>query len=171
MTFRLLNISDITEFKKLRLFSLQESPMAFSESYEDELDKTERDYAAEIEITGTPAEAFVLGVFSDEGELTGFVKFKRDTRTKARHKAFLSTLYIKPSFRNRGLGAALMHELFRIIEPLEGLEQIHLWVLISEYNAVDFYTKCGFEQQGAVVSRDLKIGDGYVDAVYMVKFF
>lgn len=170
MIFSFLNTEDIDSYKELKCFSLSESPMAFSDSYEDELNKTNSEYQSEIETIGLPFESFVLGVFSESKELIGFVKFKRDTRTKARHKASLHALYIKPKFREHGLGKKLVTELFKTIESLQGLEQIHLWVLISDTSVVNFYNKCGFIAQGAIVKNDLKIENRYVDAVYMVKY-
>ena len=170
MIFRFLNTDDTSAYKELKCFSLNESPLAFSDSYEDELNKTNLDYQSELEIIGLPAESFVLGAFSESKELIGFVKFKRDSRTKARHKATLHALYIKPQFREHGVGKKLITELFKTIESLKGLEQIHLWILISDNSVVNFYEKCGFMSQGAIVKNDLKIEDRYVDAVYMVKY-
>ena len=170
MIFRFLNSNDIPAYKELKSFSLSESPLAFSDSYEDEFTKSDLEYQSELEIIGLPAESFVLGAFSDNKELIGFVKFKRDTRTKARHKASIHALYIKPQFRAHGVGKKLITELLKTIESLKGLEQIHLWVLISDTSVVNFYAKCGFITQGAIVKNDLKIQNRYVDAVYMVKY-
>jgi ribosomal protein S18 acetylase RimI-like enzyme len=170
MNFRFLDKNDILTFKELRLLSLQESPLAFSESYEDELKKMDVQFELELNIIGIPAESFVLGVFSKLNELIGFVKFQRDTRSKARHKATLHALYIKPQYRKQSIGKTLMTELFKIIESLKGVEQIHLWVLISDTSVMNFYEKCDFQTHGAIVKNDLKIGDRYVDAMYMVKY-
>ena len=170
MIFRLLNINDISIYKELKCFSLKESPLAFSDSYEDELLKNDSDYESELKIIGLPAESFVFGAFSESKELIGFVKFKRDKRTKARHKATLHALYIKPQFRGNGIGKKIIDGLYKTIALLQGLEQIHLWVLISDTSVVKFYESCGFLSQGAIVKNDLKIGDRYVDAIYMVKY-
>lgn len=170
MNFRFLDKNDILIFKELRLLSLKESPLAFSESYEDELKKTDAQFDFELEIIGKPAESFVLGVFLKTNELIGFVKFHRDTRSKAHHKAMLHTLYIKPQFREQGIGKKLVTELFKTIESLKDLEQIHIWVLISDTSVVKFYEKFGFINQGTIVKNDLKIDDRYVDAIYMVKY-
>lgn len=169
MIFRFLNKDDVEIYRELKRFSLIESPLAFSDSYEDELTKTDTDYLRELEIVGSPAETFVIGVFTDTKKLVGFVKFKRDKRTKARHKASLHSLYIKPEYRNKGIGKRLINHLFETISVLNGLEQVHLWVLISDTSVVEFYEKNGFCKQGTIVKNDLKIADKYVDAFYMVK--
>ncbi|MCW3071211.1 MAG: hypothetical protein JWO44_1101 [Bacteroidetes bacterium] len=171
MTFRFLNRADVSAYKELRLLSLRESPFAFSDSYEDELNKSVFDYQLEIQISGSPAESFVLGAFSGSNELAGFVKFKKDKRSKARHKGSLHALYIRPEMRGNGLGEKLLHKLFSVTGQIEGLEQIHLWALVAGSSVTGFYEKAGFRQQGAIVKNDLKINDTYVDAVYMVKYF
>lgn len=157
-------------YAKLRLLSLKESPLAFSDSYEDELKRNSQDYQMEIEPLFGLAESFILGCFTPGNSMVGFVKFVRDKRTKARHKAYLHSLYMKPEFRGKGFGKQLIRELFEAISPLDDLEQIHLWVLISETSAVEFYQSCGFRNQGTLVQNDLKIGQQYVDAMYMVKY-
>jgi len=79
-------------------------------------------------------------------------------------------MYVTPAYRSKGIGGKLIMNLRNEIEHLEGLEQIHLWVLLSDYNAVEFYEKAGFIGQGALVKQDLKIHGQYVDAMYMVKY-
>ncbi|MGZ3902366.1 MAG: N-acetyltransferase family protein [Bacteroidia bacterium] len=170
MIIRLLTPADVSAYKAFKLYSLSESPFAFSDSYEDESKKSDLDFQRELEIVGLPAESFVLGAFSPLKELIAFVKFKRDVRTKARHKASLHSLYVKPQYRGSGLAKKLLEELFKTIKPLQNLEQIHLWALISDSSVVHFYEKCGFLKQGAIVKNDLKIDGKYVDASYMVKY-
>lgn len=169
MTIRILTPKDAPAYRQLRLKSYQESPFAFSESYEDEVQKSEADFATELQIVGTPPEWFVLGAFSEEN-LIGFVKFRRDLRFKARHKSMIHAMYIDLNFRKQGIAKKLIDEILNRAAALEGLEQIHLWVLHGEDSAADFYRKCGFESQGTRVKNDLKIGGAYVDAEYMVLY-
>lgn len=170
MNFRFLTQYDLFDYKKLKCYGLIESKFAFSDSYEDEVNRPYLDYLQELEIIGNPADTFVLGAFTQTDELIAFVRFKRDRRLKALHKAMVHSLYVNPNFRNQGIAKKMMLELFRITSTIVGLEQIHLWVLISETSVLDFYEKLGFESQGAVVKNDLKFDKRYVDAVYMVKY-
>lgn len=165
---RFLTEKDASAYKELRLKSYQEAPFAFSESYEDEKDRTENDFSAELKMHGKPAEWFVLGAFSETDKLIGFVKFRRDVRSKARHKSMIHAMYMAPEYRKQGVGHQLISSLIKIAQEINGLEQIHLWVLHDETSASDFYKKCGFESQGTIVKKDLKIKDRYVDAEYMV---
>lgn len=170
MIFKKITPQDAEKYKALRLLSLQESPFAFSDSYDDENNKTLAQFKEELQIIDTPPIFFILGAFSKNEELIGFLKFKKDTRTKARHKAMIHACYITPEYRNKKCGKKLMQALEQEIKDLIGIEQLHLWVIISDNSAQKFYEKCGFVKQGTVVKNDLIINNSYVDAIYMVKY-
>lgn len=171
MNIRFLNTNDVLVYRELRKFSLQEASFAFSDSCEDEAGKALEDYEQEIETIGFPYEKFTLGVFTDLNELIGFVKYKREQRTKARHRASLHSLYVLPKYRGNRIAKQLVTELVNIVEPISGIEQIQLWVLLSdESSAVGFYEKIGFKISGGIFKNDLLINGKYVDAVYMVKY-
>ncbi|MEM7373309.1 MAG: GNAT family N-acetyltransferase [Bacteroidota bacterium] len=170
ITLRLLTPTDAAGFQALRLKSYQEAPFAFSESYEDEVVKHIDLFAQELNIVGDPPEWFVLGAFDSAGQLAGFVKFRRDRRSKGRHKSMIHAMYVDPVYRNQGIGHQLMQEVLTKAKTLQGLEQVHLWVLHAKTSAADFYAKLGFVSQG-IVKKDLKVEGKYVDAEYMVLDF
>lgn len=170
IALRLLDKKDAAKYRALRLKSFQESDLAFSRSYEDEKHKTIDEFAEELIIRGNPPEWFVIGAFTNDDRLVGMVRFRRDLRTKARHKSMLHTMYVDPEFRNCGLGRRIVLDLLERVRRLEGLEQIHLWVLHADGSASGFYKKFGFISQGPFVKKDLKVGDVYVDAEYMVLY-
>ena len=110
--YRLLVVDDAQQYRNLRLRSYQESPFAFSESFEDESEKPIEAFEKELAILGNPPEWFVLGAFVEKDQLIGFVKFRRDLRSKARHKSMLHAMYVDPKFRGRGIGKQILLELF-----------------------------------------------------------
>ena len=167
---RLLDENKATDYRELRLKSYKESPLAFSESFEDEQHKALSEFERELMIQGTPPEWFVLGAFSTTEKLIGFVKFRRDLRSKAHHKSMIHAMYTDPKYRNHGIGKKLILDLLERVRTSIGLEQIHLWVLHSDTSAIDFYIKYGFERQGFVVKKDLKVGGTYLDSEYMVMY-
>jgi ribosomal protein S18 acetylase RimI-like enzyme len=167
---RLLIEQDAAAYRDLRLVSYRDAPLSFSESYEDEVLRDESDFATELKLVGGPIEWFVLGAFSESGNLVGFVKFRRDQRQKARHKSMIHAMYVDLNCRYQGIGKKLITDLLNIAKQINGLEQIHLWVLHADSSASGFYKKCGFESQGTVVKNDLKIEGIYVDAEYMVMY-
>ncbi len=169
MNIRFLQQSDSLIYKELRLSSLIESPFAFSDSYEDQVKKSILDFELEILKTGNPLESFTLGAFSNQNQLIGFVKFKRDHRSKARHRASLFSLYVQPSYRGKGIAKKLISNLISTIEPISDIEQLQLSTIISKDSLIDFYKSFGFEILGDVIKDDLIIENQYVDAIYMVK--
>jgi len=171
ISFEILNSEFAKAYRQLRLTSYQESPFAFSESYEDEVKKPLSSFEHELMEEGNPPEQFILGVFDKNDKLIGFVKFRRDKRSKARHKSMMHAMYIQSQYRQKGIGRVLVIELLKMAQRIEGLEQIHLWVLHSDKTAARFYESCGFISQGPVVKKDLKIGDAYIDTEYMVLYF
>lgn len=170
MNIRFLDTEDAVAYRALRKFSLEESPFAFSDSEEEEGGKSLEESQSEIMQTGSPLEAFALGAFTEASELIGFVKFKRDPRKKARHRAGLYALYVAPAHRGNGVAKQLVNRLAEIAASIPGLEQIQLWALVSETSVVPFYESAGFRKNGGIIEKDLIINDIYVDAVCMVKY-
>ncbi|WPR70313.1 GNAT family N-acetyltransferase [Flavobacterium sp. NG2] len=146
MTIRILDKTDADEYRHLRKFALQESPFAFCDSLEDEATKSIKDYQQEISNDSNKSEKFTLGAFSSANELVGFVKFKREERTKASHKASLHALYVHPEYRNHGVATKLINCLLERIEAINNLEQLILSTTItSKVSLVKYYEKFGFE--------------------------
>ena len=169
---KILTEKDWKAYRDLRINSLIKAPYAFSDSHEDEALRTTKSYLNDLQIMGSPPEQFILGAFVEQNQLIGFVKFRRDRRTKARHKSMLHTMFVDPNYQKQGIGETMMRELLRRAKQMAGLEQIHLWALHSAKHpsAANFYAKCGFEKQGPFVRQDLKVGDTYIDAEYMVLY-
>ncbi len=170
MNIRFLDENDDIIYRELRLSSLKESPFAFSDSYEDQLSKSILDYQIEIKKIINPIESFTLGAFSEHNQLIGFVKFRRDIRSKARHRASLFSLYVKPDYRGKGIAKKLVLELLKSIEPITELKQLQLSTIIAKDSLIDFYKSFGFQKLGGIIKNDLIIENQYVDAIYMVKY-
>lgn len=169
MEIKFLQEKDALSYKELRLYSLKESPFSFSDSYEDQKNKSLSDFQNEIIKIDNPLESFTLGAFNNENQLIGFVKFKRDGRSKARHRASLYSLYVKPDYRKNGIGRKLVEELLNSIINLTELKQLQLSTIITKDSLVNFYRSFGFKKLGGIIRKDLIIDNQYVDAIYMVK--
>lgn len=162
---RRLEVTDTPTYREFRLFALQESPHAFSESHEDERELPPEYFTATM---GTEPEHFTVGIFAPDARLIAVATFKRDKRLKAKHKSSVHTMYVHPDFRGRKMGSVLLAEIVESAQELPGLEQIHLWVLNPETSAARrLYLKAGFVAQGPLVKNDLNINGKYVDAEYM----
>ncbi len=166
-SMRVLTENDWSIYKDLRMRGFVESSVSFSESYEDECEESAEFFQ---DLMGSDSEHFTLGGFNSDQQLVAIASFKRDKRSKARHKSSIHTMYVAPEARGHGLGAQMLNDLITRARALPELEQIHLWVLNPETSvAKKLYLKAGFESQGIAlrVRKDLIINGSYVDAEYL----
>ncbi len=145
---RALSETDASAYRTLRARAFVEDSASFSESAEDEAHLPIAHFQSLI---GSGDEHVTFGSF-DEGRLNGFATFKRDKRSKARHKGFLHTMYVEREFRGNGIASRLLAMLVDHARSLQGLEQLHLWVLNPETSAArKLYERAGFVAQGMIV--------------------
>jgi ribosomal protein S18 acetylase RimI-like enzyme len=160
MYVRQLTSQDAAAYQSLRLGALQESPTAFSSSYEQEAAMT----PAEIATRVTPAANGSFCVFgvSAEEELAGFLAFIRPQREKLRHCAELAGTYVAPKFRRRGFGRALVNAVVAHARSLDGVRQVKLGVNATNTAARLLYRSVGFRRFG-VEPDALCVGGTYYD--------
>ena len=120
MELRALTEFDLKLYKNQRLNSLTEAPYSFSDRYNDIVQQSDSFFLNELGINQD--EQFVLGAFDNETNLIGFVRFIRDLREKARHKAMIHVMYVHPQIRNQSIGEKLLSEVFELSSKMIGLE-------------------------------------------------
>jgi ribosomal protein S18 acetylase RimI-like enzyme len=157
-----LTSDDARAYQELRLFALQESPTAFSSSYDEEinrsLDLIKKRLGDEV--------AQTFGSFNQNGELIGMATLYREQHKKNDHRAFLFGMYVSPEYRGQGVGKVLLEKVIARARAL-GLRQINLSVNNANEVPVRFYESFGFERFG--LEKDaMRIGEEYYDAAYMV---
>jgi GNAT superfamily N-acetyltransferase len=84
----------------------------------------------------------------------------------------LYAMYVAPEARRAGVGSALLEGIVDRARQLDGLEQIHLWVLRSPGRpcpAAALYEAHGFQAQGPCVVDDIRWGQVSLDAEYRVR--
>ncbi|HKS71217.1 MAG TPA: GNAT family N-acetyltransferase [Ktedonobacterales bacterium] len=163
MELRTLTPADAATYWALRLRALREVPYAFGSSYEDSKDRPLGEVAKRLASEG---DDFTLGAFDGE-TLVGMVTFHRQTGTKERHTANVFGMYVAGEAQGRGIGGALLDALLARARELPGLEQIYLGVATTQDGARALYRSRGFEPY-ALVRRELKVGETYVDVEGMV---
>jgi len=142
MTIRLLGAGDAEAYQKLRLLALQESPTAFSASYEDEVGRPLDNVAARI-VPAPDGSICMHGAF-DAGELVGFVAVIHPQRAKLRHCAEIAGMFVTPSQRGHGAGKALLVAAVDRVRSIEGVRQIKLGVTAANTAARALYESVGF---------------------------
>lgn len=164
MSIRVLAEADAEAYQALRLRSLREDPDPFGATYEEWLQRPITQVTERLR-NATP-ETYLLGAF--EGDtLVGIIAFTRDTMRKFRHKGGITSMYVAPEARGRGLARALVQEVIRRARELDGLEQIALQVVSDNAAARDLYLSCGFEVFGHE-RHAMKDGERYLDEDLMV---
>ena len=80
-----------------------------------------------------------------DGQIAGMaIWFLNYSTWQAKHGIYLEDLYIKPEFRARGYGKALLKHLAQICDR-EGYGRLQWWVLDWNSTAIEFYRSFGAE--------------------------
>lgn len=158
---RRLDLSNLDEFKKVRLEALQNEPHAFGDDY-DTLGKKESGYWTD-QLSNNRRVWY--GVFS-ENKLVGIGSIKYARQKKFSHIAHLSGIYVKQEYRGQGIGRMLFEK--RIEEAFLNPKVIKLKLIVntSQTNAINLYKSCGFEIVGEM-KKEFKVGENYHNAYLM----
>ncbi|GGI00529.1 GNAT family N-acetyltransferase [Mammaliicoccus vitulinus] len=162
MEVRKLNKNDVTEFRSLRLLSLQTDAQVFASLYDVERNYPLSKFEQRLESNDTK---FTVGGFED-AKLVCTATFYRETVKKLQHKGNLVAMYCHPKYRGNGIAESVVNKLLQDASELSGLKMIDLSVLTNNNRAVDFYRKMGFEKYA---TEPMAIFDGtdYYDEVMM----
>lgn len=132
--------------------ALHDRPEAFSASPEDEEHLTDADMAERC----APAEPGVtFGAFSG-GTLIGIASYIPERRAKTRHKASLVAVYIRPAWRNVGVGRQLVEAVIDHARAQRVILRCN--ATMRNLPARRLYHALGFVQYG--VERDALLIDG-----------
>ena len=156
---RPLTKADTAAYRALRFEGLRLAPEAFSAAYEDEILRSDEDFAHRI--PDAPPSA-IFGAFqgADLVAMTGFVVV---AGRKERHKGMVWGVYVSPAGRGQGLAKRLLQAAIDRARTVEGLEILQLGVGVDNAPARALYGAAGFEVYG-VERKALRLGPGrYVD--------
>jgi ribosomal protein S18 acetylase RimI-like enzyme len=161
---RVLEESDAPEFIRLRLEGLQNDPVAFGSSWEEEQARTPESVAPRLRALSEGN--FVVGAFQDD-RLIGVTGFVRSERPKTRHKGSIWGVYVTPEARGKGVARAVFNAVLERARGYSGLDQITLSVSMPQTPARRLYTSLGFEVYG-YEQHALKVGATYTDEEHRV---
>ncbi|MGZ5280615.1 MAG: N-acetyltransferase family protein [Pseudobdellovibrionaceae bacterium] len=104
-----------------------------------------------------------------DGEIVGMLDFSNGHRSRIAHTGEFG-MSVDQTFRDQGIGSALLNALIEWATQSKVIEKIGLCVHSSNERAIALYKKMGFEVEG-IRRRELKYGkDQYVDTVVMGRF-
>jgi ribosomal protein S18 acetylase RimI-like enzyme len=157
-TIRPLTRADGPAFRTLRLEGLRLAPEAFTAAYEDEVTRSDEDFACRIPVP--PSTLF--GAFLGD-TLVALTGLAINTGAKDRHKGMIWGVYVSPAGRGQGLARRLLDAAVAHARTVEGLELLHLGVGATNETAKAVYETAGFVPYG-LERHALKLADGrYVD--------
>jgi len=150
---RLLPDDGWAAFRDIRLEGLRREPTAFGSSAELE------EGFGDAWFQQTLRTNFVFAALRD-GAIVGVAAWRRAAVPKLAHVGSVWGMYVRPSERGRGTGAALLRAL--IAHAAQSVEALKLSVVVDNGSAARLYDRCGFVPYG-VEKRTLKVGDRYYD--------
>ena len=104
-----------------------------------------------------------------DGAVVGWIAFQTSPRSRLAHTGSIGMM-IEPSFRNRGIGKALIMYILDWAAENPFIEKVCLGVLSTNERAIRLYEGLGFVEEGRKV-KDIKFSeDRYADDVLMYKF-
>jgi ribosomal protein S18 acetylase RimI-like enzyme len=157
--------AEAAAWRELRLEALKNHPIAFMSSYEETVKRDLADFAERIPEAG--GADILMGVYV-EGALCGCAGFAREPGEKERHKGLMWGVYLRPAFRGRGIGEALIG---RILDHARGqVSLLRCSVTAENSAAADLYRRVGFVDYG-VEPRALRYaGRDYDEALLVISF-
>ncbi|ENU29175.1 hypothetical protein F991_03307 [Acinetobacter sp. CIP-A165] len=159
---KILNVSDINDFRNIRLAALLNAPKMFGSSYAVELNKPLAFFQNCL------SNSIVFGAYHGK-EIVALATLTQETVAKISHKAYLSSVFVQPEFQNKGIANELIQAV--IEHSNKHIEQILLTVADDNNSAIHLYKKLGFQIYG-VEHKALKDHDNmeYTDELMMKLF-
>lgn len=104
-----------------------------------------------------------------KGQIIGMLNFSSERRRRVRHHGELS-MGVNKTWRDQGIGRALLQTLIAWAEQHPVLEKLCLQVFTTNSRAIALYISLGFMEEGLQV-RDIKLETGdYIDVLMMGRF-
>ncbi len=159
-----LNPEDWGKLKNIRLEALKEEGDAFGSSYTESATHSDEEWQRKLASPKNPTM-----VVCDEGQAIGMAGAYQEKGANVKHITYVWGVYLRKSYRGKGLGQKLMEALLDEIAKNTGIEKINLNVNTSRLSAIKIYEKLGFKIIGTL-HKEMKFKGKYIDEHVMEKF-
>lgn len=144
---RPLTSDDIDAYIALRRRALEDAPLAFTASPDDDVALDPKRLREEI-LRGP--DSMIFGAFDEQSHLVGAVGLVRGSHLKNRHKMTLWGTWVAPEARRSGAGEALLRAAIAHARSMDGVD----WLQLAVGNDVApsarrLYERLGFVEWGA----------------------
>lgn len=143
---RQLCSADRPDFRELRQLALRVNPDDFLMTAEEEEAVPRLTIEAALE-DSQPRNCFLGAFVRDSGQLVAIAGLLTSALRKTRHVGHITSLFVHPEHRHRGLARVLMQRLLSQAAA-EGLRSIRLEVVAGNRNAISLYETLGFVPYG-----------------------
>ncbi len=157
-TLRRLLPDDAADFRTLRLQALQDTPWAYGSSYQDWAEAPLQRFAERLQ------DSYVIGAFA--GPLVGVAAYDREPGGHARHRGWITAVYVRPDQRGGGTARTMLAALIAEARR-DGLLQLELQVATDNDPAIRCYLALGFQPHG-LCPRALMVQGRFIDERLMV---
>lgn len=145
MNIRRLTADDAEAVRAVRLEGLKNHPENFGADHDDEAAHPIEWWRVRM---SRPAGAG-FGAWVG-GELAGIISMGQEQGIKHRHQGSIGGFYVRPQYRGRGVGDALMKAALE--EAAKRVEHVTLTVTASNAGAVRLYERNGFKTVGRMIA-------------------
>ena len=163
MEFLQLDRSHALAYKALMLEAYALSADAFTSSVQERIDKSDAWWIQRI--ADANAQSLTFGAI-EGGELVGSARLEFYEPLKNRHKAHLTAVYVKPAWRGKKLGRALVKLVLQQAAQRPGIALVNLSVTEGNTAAQALYVSLGFEVYGTEPMA-IRATDSYLAKVLM----
>ena len=160
MKIKILNVNDLNDFRNIRLAALLHAPKMFGSCYEEEV-QAPLTFFQNCLLNST-----VFAVYAEQ-EIIGLAILTQETSIKVAHKAYLSSVFIRPEFQGQGVASELLNTVIEYASI--HVEQVLLTVAVDNPVAINIYKKMNFHVYG-MEKRALKENKMYSDELLMKLF-
>ena len=164
MTIREIKLEDAEALRTLRLFALQDTPMAFGMDYDTEAQTTLEAWQTRC----TPTEISTIFVIEDDEKpntLLGMAGIRSDGRPKTGHVGFIWGVFVHPEARGKGDAKRLIEQCLAWARE-KNLARVTLGVAAVNTVAIRVYVSCGFAIYG-IEPDVIRIGSDSYDELLM----
>lgn len=117
-------------------------------------------------LRNTPPGSQLVAIEQDM--VRGYIGFRPPTMLASNRHVLEINIAVHPFFHRVGIGTALM-DAMKELAAARGIRKLSLRVLSCNHDALSFYRKCGFTEEGRL-SDEFYIAGRYVDDVLMAHF-
>lgn len=149
IVIQMLEKNDLNRFFDLRLEALQNSPTSFLSSYKDEKGLGPEMYESILNQNEGNDNVIFGAIMQDN--FIGIIGIYREQKSKINHKANIWGMYVKPSYRNKGIGKALLEKVLHHARNKMDCSLINISVEETNAAAKNLYESFGFTIWGTEV--------------------